>query len=312
MALYDGNGNLINVVGTSATISAVNIPNGGHGFEDIWATASALTPKWDGAFCIHRGWNTAPNNTLQAIWETKKNGINMVELDLRRTSDGQYVLSHNPTITGTVDGVETTYTIADETIETLNGLCIGSTAFPNAMVPSLEDAMIFCRRIGMRIDLDFKDTDEQAYSDVLSLAMKYGMQDDVLFTCYSVENAQTVKTAYPHANIRIDIELVKSDTTLDAYCINNLGNVYFFLSGAMCGKTDGSNVSGVVTYENDIPALKQRGYKMYIWNVGSGQIADCIQWEPDILQLVSGHEQKYDFVSLIQDNTVSSFTDVVW
>lgn len=318
MAVYDIYGNSVSAGGGTAvvngtSVSSVNTLSGGNGYEDVWAKISDLTPKWDGAICLHRGWNTAPGNTLQAIWETKKNGMNMVELDIRRTSDNQYVLCHDPTKSGTVDGVETTYTIADETLETLTKLVLGmATWYPNATLPSLESALSFCRRIGMRIDLDMKVTDETAYTDVLSLCMKHGMQDNVMFTCYSMAAAKAVKTAYPKASIRVDIGFLKTDTTLDTYCINNTGNVYFYLSGAMCGKTGGSNVSGNVTYENDIIPLKQRGYKMYVWNVGKDRLADVMQWEPDVIQLVSGHENSNNFVSLITAISEGMFPDVSW
>lgn len=318
MTFYDGYGNPVELGGASVvsgtSVSSVNTLTGGHGHEDTYAKTAGLTPKWSGIFCIHRGWYTAPQNTLQAIWETKKNGINMVELDIRRTSDGQYVLCHDPTATGTVDGVSTTYTIADETLETLKGLCIGNSNFPNAMMASLEEALAFCRRIGMQIDLDLKTQDNQAYLDVLELAKKYSMQDDVLFCCYALSYAQAVKEAYPKASVRVDLGHIINNTALDSYCANEQGNVYFYVNAQICGKTDGSNLTGNVNFENDILPAKQRGYKMYIWNVSSrdlGSIHDCIQWEPDILQLAS-YQESNNFLSMIQGNTQEKFADVVW
>lgn len=277
-------------------------------YVDTGEYTEDLLPKWDGMFSIHRGYSTAPDNTLQAIWEAKKHGYNCCELDVRYSSDNYPVLCHYATVTGTVDGESVTYTVAETPLATLLTVCVGNTAFPDAKVCSLEDAMRLCRRIGMRPEIDYKISNEQLYKDCMALSMKYGLQDDTLHCCYSIPYALTIKAAYEKANLRVAGELLDSDTSLDEY-IPKPGNLYAFYSAAACGKTDGSNVGANVDNETRILANKAKGYKMYVWNVTPYLLPDVMQWEPDILQLQSSKDTQ-DFYSLIRD--LNSFDGLVW
>ena len=277
-------------------------------YTDTGEYTENLQPKWDGMFSIHRGYSTAPNNTLQAIWEAKKHGYNCCELDVRYTSDNQVVLSHDANVTGTVDGVEVTYTIANTPLATLQTVCIGNTAFPDAKVCSLEDAMRLCRRIGMRPEIDYKVSNEQLYKDCVALSMKYGLQDDTLHCCYGINYAVIVKTAYEKANLRVDGSLLDSNATLDEY-LTKPGNIYAFYAATACGKTDGSNVGANVDNETRILTHKAKGYKMYVWNVTPNLLPDVMQWEPDIIQPQSAKD-KSDWYTLIRE--LNSFDGLIW
>ena len=53
----------------------------------------------------HRGdWRNAPENSLQAIENCIKMGVDMVEIDIRETKDGQLILMHDETIDRTTTG----------------------------------------------------------------------------------------------------------------------------------------------------------------------------------------------------------------
>lgn len=277
-------------------------------YTDTGVYTESLEPKWDGMFSIHRGYSTAPDNTLQAIWEAKKHGYNCCELDVRYTSDNQVVLCHDTTVAGTVDGMEVTYTVAETPLATLLTVCVGNTAFPDAKVCSLEDAMRLCRRIGMRPEIDYRISNEQIYKDCVALSFKYGLQDDTLHCCYSIAYALAVKAAYEKANLRVAGELLDSDSSLDAY-LTKPGNLYAFYSAAACGKTEGSNVGENVENETRILTHKAKGYKMYVWNATPYLLPDVMQWEPDILQPQSAKDNN-DFYSLIRD--LNSFDGLVW
>lgn len=277
-------------------------------YTDTGEYTEDLEPKWDGMFSIHRGYSTAPDNTLQAIWEAKKHGYNCCELDVRYSSDNYPVLCHDATVTGTVGGESVTYTVAETPLATLLTVCVGNTAFPDIKVCSLEDAMRLCRRIGMRPEIDYKIGNEQLYKDCVALSMKYGLQDDTLHCCYSIPYALTIKAAYEKANLRVAGELLDSDTSLDAY-LPKPGNLYAFYSAAACGKTDGSNVGANADNETRILTHKAKGYKMYVWNVTPNLLLDVMQWEPDILQPQSAKDTS-DWYTLIRE--LNSFDGLIW
>ena len=53
----------------------------------------------------HRGdWRNAPENSLQAIQNCIDMGVDMVEIDLKKTKDGYLVLMHDKTINRTMNG----------------------------------------------------------------------------------------------------------------------------------------------------------------------------------------------------------------
>ena len=53
----------------------------------------------------HRGeWKNAPQNSLQSILDAAEEGVDIAEIDVRRTRDGVLVLMHNPTLSGTTTG----------------------------------------------------------------------------------------------------------------------------------------------------------------------------------------------------------------
>lgn len=293
---------------TTAEESSVMMLSFNRVYVDSGEYTEDMLPKWDGMFSIHRGMSTAPDNTLQAIWEAKKHGYNCCELDVRYTSDNQVVLCHDTTVTGTVDGVEVTYTVAETDLATLQTVCVGDTNFPDAMVCSLEDAMRLCRRIGMRPEIDYKVSNDQIYQDCVALSMKYGLQDDTLHCCYGINYAVIVKTAYEKANLRVDGSLLDSDSTLDTY-LTKPGNLYAFYAATACGKTDGSNVGANVDNETRILTHKAKGYKMYVWNVTPYLLPDVMQWEPDILQPQSAKDGS-DWYTLIRE--LNSFDGLVF
>lgn len=65
----------------------------------------------------HRGdWRHAPENSLQAIKNCIDMGVDMVEIDIRKTKDGQLVLMHDGTVDRTTNGKGR---VSDLTLESL-------------------------------------------------------------------------------------------------------------------------------------------------------------------------------------------------
>ena len=55
--------------------------------------------------CAHRGyWKDAPENSVKAVTLAIENQIDMIELDVRTSKDGEMVLMHDATIERTTNG----------------------------------------------------------------------------------------------------------------------------------------------------------------------------------------------------------------
>lgn len=101
----------------------------------------------------HRGdWRNAPENSLQAIQNCIEMGVDMVEIDLKKTKDGHLILMHDKTIdrTTTGKGRPENYTLAELKKFRLRG---GHGHETRHQIPTLEEAMLLCKgKILVNID----------------------------------------------------------------------------------------------------------------------------------------------------------------
>ncbi len=112
----------------------------------------------------HRAdWRNAPENSLQAIQNCIDMGVDMVEIDLKRTKDGHLVLMHDRTIDRTMTGKGTPeeYTLAELKAMRLRNGAGHKTAH---QIPTLEEAMLLCKgKILVNIDKGY-DYFKEAYA----------------------------------------------------------------------------------------------------------------------------------------------------
>lgn len=110
----------------------------------------------------HRAdWRNAPENSLQAIQNCIDMGVDMVEIDLKRTKDGHLILMHDKLIDRTTTGKGKP---ADYTLDELRKLRLRNGAGHKTahLIPTLEEAMLLCKgQILVNIDKGydyFKET----------------------------------------------------------------------------------------------------------------------------------------------------------
>ncbi len=101
----------------------------------------------------HRGdWRNAPENSLQAFKNCIEMGVDMIEIDLKKTKDNQLVLMHDQTIDRTTDGkgLPSSYTLEElRKFHLKNGL--GRVTFHQ--IPTLEEVLTLTKgKILINID----------------------------------------------------------------------------------------------------------------------------------------------------------------
>lgn len=93
----------------------------------------------------HRGdWRNAPENSLIAIENCIKMGVDMVEIDIRETKDGKLVLMHDETIDRTTNGKGF---VKDWTLDSLKTLQLkdGLGVATRHGIPTLEEALLLAK-----------------------------------------------------------------------------------------------------------------------------------------------------------------------
>ena len=122
-----------------------------------------------------------PENSLAAIRDAIAIGADIIEVDVRKTKDGVYVLLHDEKIdrTTTAKGAVSNYTY-DE----LNAIPLLQNGQPtNERIPTFESALLAAKGRIM-VDIDFKLDSTQDAINVCKLISEAGMQKQVLFFVY--------------------------------------------------------------------------------------------------------------------------------
>lgn len=137
----------------------------------------------------HRGdWRNAPENSLQAFKNCIDMGVDMIEIDLHKTKDGQLVLMHDNTINRTTDGKGkvSDYTLAElKKFHLRNGM--GRVTFHQ--IPTLEEVLNLSKgKILINIDKGY-----DYFKDVYALLEKTGTTDQVV-----------IKSGYDYAKVKAD------------------------------------------------------------------------------------------------------------
>ncbi|KOH46334.1 glycerophosphodiester phosphodiesterase family protein [Sunxiuqinia dokdonensis] len=118
----------------------------------------------------HRGYSEFyPENTLLAIEEAFKRGIKYCEVDVAVSSDGVYVLHHDPyTVTRTTKGEGT---VVENSFAQLAAMDAGDWKagfFKGVTVPSLVEALKIAQKYDAFLYLDVKDFDAAALARTLA------------------------------------------------------------------------------------------------------------------------------------------------
>ncbi|MDR0414861.1 MAG: FG-GAP-like repeat-containing protein [Prevotellaceae bacterium] len=102
----------------------------------------------------HRGdWRNAPENSIPAIEKAAAAGVDMVEIDIQKTKDGEFVLMHDGNVNRTTNG---SGNIGDKTLAELKRLRLRYTdgVLSDETIPTLREALLACKRSEVLVNID--------------------------------------------------------------------------------------------------------------------------------------------------------------
>lgn len=127
----------------------------------------------------HRGdWRSAPENSLHAFQACIDAGYDMVEVDVRRTSDGVLVVMHDETVNRTTEGVGKVSEMTAEQVTSLRlrNAC-GRVTDYDERVPTFEQVLLLCKdRVVIHLDKGY-----DLFREVYALTEKHTMTHQVMF-----------------------------------------------------------------------------------------------------------------------------------
>ncbi len=120
----------------------------------------------------HRGNSSvAPENTLPALESAIVANSDYAEIDVRQTKDGTLVLMHDRSLKRTAGVNDFIWDLSDVEINALDVGTWYSLDYQNTRVPTLEEALIYCKdRIKLNIEIKTSPTDiapEEALVDLI-------------------------------------------------------------------------------------------------------------------------------------------------
>ena len=120
-------------------------------------------------------------NTVAALFQAQKAGCDGMETDVRQTSDGKYVICHNNTISGTIDGASVTKTISESSLAELKELLLTtSSVYGDIYISTLDELLQAAAYTGMKLLLELKAGSAE---DMAKAVMRTGMQGRVTYMC---------------------------------------------------------------------------------------------------------------------------------
>ncbi|HAY3561287.1 TPA: glycerophosphodiester phosphodiesterase family protein [Elizabethkingia meningoseptica] len=125
----------------------------------------------------HRGdWRNYPENSIKAVNSAIKMGVDIVEIDIQKTKDGQLIIMHDPKLDRTTNG---TGKISDVTLAYIKTLILrnGASMPTREKVPTLEEMLSFIKgkRVMLNLDKAWNYLDE-----VLAIVNKTGTGEQII------------------------------------------------------------------------------------------------------------------------------------
>jgi glycerophosphoryl diester phosphodiesterase len=151
----------------------------------------------------HRGGGLLwPGNTTLAFDESLKAGADVLEMDVRATSDGALVVIHNSTVDETTDG---TGPVSGYTLRDLQRLDVGYRWGPNKfpyrgkglMIPTLEEVFERYKDHDVCMNIEIKQIMPSLVDQFCDLVNKHSMSDRILVASFSTSVLRHVRAKLP-------------------------------------------------------------------------------------------------------------------
>lgn len=215
----------------------------------------------------HKGYYTAPENTLSAFKLSTENGFNMVECDVRLTKDGIPVLLHDETVDRTSNGKGA---ISELTFEEARVLDFGSwksDKYSGEKMPTFQEFIKLCSDLSVSPYIEIKAVrNKRDIKNLIDIVIQHDLEDKVSWISFNTKYLKWVLDYCNTARIGYVVNSISQDICNKAKMLAS-GNNNIFLD---CKYT---NLS-----DNDIELCKRDNLPLEVWTVND---------EKDLLNLNS-------------------------
>ena len=245
------NGQLIATLSNSTVIDCGEIGNNvTYEFDDV--TVHSIN---------HRGANNyAPENTMSAFRISKELGFTMVECDVDFTADNVPVIIHDSTVDRTSNGTGEVHSFTFEAIRQLDFGSWKSSIFTGEKIPSFEEFILGCRKLGLHPYIEIKVRDyinNELVKKLVDIAKAYGMERKVTWISFGLDKLQYVVNNDKQARVGFIDETFSGDFISRIKTIDTGFNEAFF------------DINFSLVTDEKVTICKENGYKIEVWTVDS-------------------------------------------
>lgn len=219
----------------------------------------------------HRGASAStPENTYPAFEKAGKMGYYGAECDTYMTSDGVWVISHDP---NTYRMMNKAGTIESMTFTELDKLTYNNGAnikdYPNLKICTLEEYLSVCAKYKLHPFIELKsEKNTEHYDKIINLVNKYDLMKSVTFISFHIENLQAIRKLTTEPRVLYLVNEINDESIKSA---KNLGGVCGIDFDAGREENNGTMVkkcidNGLVTAAWTVDDMKEMD-KLYSWGV---------------------------------------------
>jgi glycerophosphoryl diester phosphodiesterase len=230
---------------------------------EVKKSGNLTISSWAGKFPVlvvgHRGFSgVAPENTVASFKKAMEIGVDMIELDVHLSKDGQVVVIHDDTLNRTTNGKGK---VVSDTLNELKQLDAGSwfsSEFSGEKIPTLREVLELTRgRTTLNIELKKGDSGPYTIVDLADRALeeveKAAMLNQVLFASFDSSAIESIREKNP----RIPVALIYSKSWSSPQEIIG-GRPILVLS-----------CRGTVLTETNVSKARQQGIKVLVWTLNT-------------------------------------------
>ena len=211
----------------------------------------------------HRGAAVeAPENTLPALEKAAEKGYGYAEFDVRATSDGVWILSHDNSLrrmTGFGGKVES-LTLAEVQAHPLTkGAHIKD--YPDLCTPTLEEALALCKakKIIPFVEIKTKPEGAVPYKTIVDLLAQYNLLEQARIISFEYGALEQVRAYHAHVKLQQLTETLDQDVITRA---DKLGDC-----GIDCEYKE------LLKHPELVEVIKSAGMELNAWTVDTPQAA---------------------------------------
>lgn len=159
---------------------------------------SGCESKPDVKIIAHRGGMAgAPENTMAAFQRSVELGADMLELDLRTSSDGQLFILHDERLDRTTDSTGVATELMMEELRQLDAGAWFDSKYSGERIPSFQEVLAWANGEEVGLLLDLKESGPKYAERIASDIRSYDMEKYAVIGVRSPEQAQAFRELLP-------------------------------------------------------------------------------------------------------------------